>query len=97
MEKNDKNTTLIDISFQKTYDFVHFHKICAATTIQMRISLGLSNDTDETTPNAVEQLNSMQKVAIDTQTTLIGDASPKLRSSATKRRNIEMDSSDLET
>lgn len=96
-EMNDKRTTLIDICFEKTCDFVHFHKICAVTTILMRISLGLSHDADETTPNAVDQLNSAQTATTETQTSLVEITSPRNRSSTAKRRNTEMDSSDLET
>lgn len=97
VEKNDKTTTTIDICFEKINDFVHFHKICDATSIQMRISMGLSNEADKATSNAADEMNAVQPVTTETQTMPIEIVLPENRPSTAKRRNTEMDLSDWET
>lgn len=97
VEKNDERTTIIDICFEKINDFVHFHKICEATMIQMRISMGISNDADKATPNVADELNAVHKITTETQTTPIRIVSINNRHSTAKRRNTEMDPSDCET
>lgn len=49
VEQIEKETALIDIRFDKPNDFLRFHKLKAATSIEMRIFMGLPDvdDTDE--------------------------------------------------
>lgn len=87
-----KTATIIDICFKKINDFFQFHRICDATKIQLRLSIGLCNDNDDrTTPNTADESDAVRKIAVETQT------SPLPCNGASKRRNTEMDSSELET
>lgn len=97
MEKEDKTTTIIDIRFEKMCDFVRFHKICDATIIQMTLSLGLSNEADDSNSNAVEKSNVAQEITAEMQMTPNENASPNNEATSAKRKSTEMDSVELET
>lgn len=89
VKKYGEATTLIEIFFEETNDFVCFHETCSLTQIQLELCMGLPNE------SVFDELNKEQEPAA--QTTEIKMSSPTSRPSNAKRRNTFMDSNDLVT